>query len=87
MSLTVTELTDTEVRDIPIIVIYSVQVTAEVSSHNFPERFFVDAWPWLSNNIKLSININLITFPKLPIYLVTFVNWQERAYGYKKSLL
>ena len=74
MHLTVTESTHIEARDIPIIVLYSVHVPAEVISHNSPEILFVDAWPWMTNNIKLSINSNLIKFTQLPIYLVPFIN-------------
>ena len=87
MPLPVTESTPIKVRDITIIVLYSGHVPAEVSSHNCSEILFVDDWPWLTNNIKLSINSNLITFTQLPVYLVPFVNLQERAYGHKQSVL
>ena len=74
MPLLVTESTPIEVRYIDIIFLYSLHVTTKVSSHNFPEILFVDAWPWLNNNIKLSINSNIITFTQLPIYLVPLIN-------------
>ena len=85
--LLVTESTPIEVRDIPIIILYYVHVPAEVVSHNFPERFFVDACTWLTNNMNISINSNLIPFTQLPIYLVPLINLQERAYGNKQSVL
>ena len=67
MPLLVTDFTHIEVRYIPIIFLYYVHVPAKDSSHNFPEILFVDTWPCLSNNIKLSINSNLIKFTQLPI--------------------